>query len=32
VPFKILRGEVGFVLASVGFGWASFGTWLYYIW
>jgi hypothetical protein len=28
VPFKIFRGEVGFVLASVSFGWASFGFWL----
>jgi hypothetical protein len=25
---KIFRGEVGFVLASVGFGWASFNIWL----
>ena len=32
MPFKTFRGEVGFVLASVGFGWASFGIWLYYIW
>jgi hypothetical protein len=32
VPFKIFRGGVGFVVASVGFGWASFGIWLYYIW
>ena len=32
VPFKIFRGEVGFVPASVGFGWASFGIWLYYVW
>ena len=32
VPFKIFRGEVGLVLASVDFGWASFGIWLYYVW
>ena len=32
VPFKNLRGDVGFVLSAVGFGWASFGIWLYYIW
>ena len=32
LPFKILKIEVGFVLAAVGLGWASFGIWLYYTW
>jgi len=32
VPLKIFGDEVGFVLASVGFGWAFFGIWLCYTW
>jgi hypothetical protein len=30
VPFKIFRGEIGFVLAPVGFGWASLSIWVCY--
>jgi hypothetical protein len=32
MPFGVFRGETGFVLGAAGFGWASFGIWLYYIW
>lgn len=32
VPFVVFSGETGFVLGGAGFGWASFGIWLYYIW
>lgn len=32
VPFKLLSGKVGFVLAAVACGWATFGVWTYYLW
>ncbi|KAI0597542.1 MFS general substrate transporter [Biscogniauxia sp. FL1348] len=32
VPFAALSGDVAFVLAAVGCGWASFGVWVFYTW
>jgi MFS family permease len=32
LPPRIFNMEVGFVLISVGLGWASFGIWIFYIW
>ena len=32
VPFEVMDGDIGFLLACVGFGWASYSVWLYYFW
>ena len=32
VPFEVMDIDVGFLLACVGFGWASYSVWLYYFW
>jgi MFS family permease len=32
IPFDALTGDVGFVLACITCGWATFGIWAYYIW
>ncbi|KAF1815722.1 hypothetical protein P152DRAFT_390159 [Eremomyces bilateralis CBS 781.70] len=31
VPFHALNSTVGYVLALVGFGWAAFGIWVFYV-
>ncbi|KAG0650150.1 Drug resistance [Hyphodiscus hymeniophilus] len=32
IPFAVMDGDVGFLLACVAFGWASFSLWMYYFW
>ena len=32
IPFRVMSGDIGFLLACVGFGWASFSVWMYYFW
>ncbi|KAJ4172353.1 multidrug-resistance type transporter aminotriazole resistance [Fusarium falciforme] len=32
IPFDTLTSDVGFILACVAGGWASFGIWIYYTW
>ncbi|KAF4969054.1 hypothetical protein FZEAL_10304 [Fusarium zealandicum] len=32
IPFDTLTSDVGFILACMACGWASFGIWVYYIW
>ncbi|KAF4980959.1 hypothetical protein FDECE_17777 [Fusarium decemcellulare] len=32
IPFDTLTSDVGFILACVACGWASFGIWVYYTW
>jgi MFS family permease len=32
IPFKAMTKDVGFVLACIGFGWASFSVWVFYFW
>ena len=32
VPFQAMNAFTGFILACVGFGWASYSVWLYYFW
>ena len=32
LPFQILKGEIGLVLACIACGWSCFGIFLYYIW
>ncbi|EGU88933.1 hypothetical protein FOQG_15347 [Fusarium oxysporum f. sp. raphani 54005] len=32
IPFDTLTSDVGFILACVACGWATFGIWIYYTW
>lgn len=32
VPFRMLKADVGFVLAAVACGWATFGIWTWFLW
>lgn len=32
IPFDAINGDVGFVLACIACGWATFGIWIFYIW
>lgn len=32
IPIETMKLDTGFILACVGFGWASFGIWIFYLW
>lgn len=32
VPFALLNADAAFVLTAIACGWATFGTWTYYLW